>query len=266
MMTETLRGEALARWSTRLGRLDPRGGVTVSFDSEHQLYITHDDEDHAIAHPRRLTKLFNGHRARGRRLVYEYLLDRVPFEDGDWIIDAGANTGDLCLAFRALGKRVNIEAFEPSPGEFAALRSNLETCSSVIDFDAHQLALWNEESDGLTFYVKSGSADSSLLPIDDADGVVTVPSARLDDMFAEDTRRFRLLKLEAEGVEPEILEGATSLLARIEYVAADVGFERGKEQESTLPQVANILLERGFEIVGFEYGRLTLLFRNGKPA
>jgi len=262
MISELLRGEGLARWSTLLGRLDPRGGVSISFDTDRKLYITHDGEDHAVAHPRRLAKLFHGHHSRGRRLVYEYLLDRIPFEDGDWIIDAGANTGDLCLAFRALEKRVNIEAFEPAPGEFAALSTNLEKCSSVIDFHAHQLALWNEKSEDLTFYMKPGSADSSLLPIDDADEVLTVPSARLDDLFAEDTRHFRLLKLEAEGVEPEILEGAESLLPRINYVAADVGFERGKEQESTLPQVANILIERGFEIVGFEYGRLTILFRN----
>jgi len=259
---ELLQKETLAKWATRLGRIDPRGGITVSYDADRKLYITHDGEDHAIAHSRRLSKLFHGHHSRGRRLVYEYLLDRVAFEDGDWIIDVGANTGDLCLAFRALEKKVNIEAFEPAPGEYAALSANLATSSSVINFRAHQLALWNERSEGLTFYMKSGSADSSLLPIEDADDIVTVPSARLDDLFAGDTRRFKLLKLEAEGVEPEILEGAESLLPRIDYIAADVGFERGSEQESTLPQVANFLVERGFEIVGFEYGRLTLLFRN----
>lgn len=257
-----LKGNTLATWANIFGKLHPEGGVAVRYDAERKLYITTDGEDHAFAHPRRITTLFHGHASRGRNMVYEYLLDQIDFKDGDWIIDVGANSGDLCLAFRELNKVVNIEAFEPSPGEFAAVSYNLEACSAVDQHTAHQVALWNEESDGLTFYLKPGTADSSILPIKGATEVLNVPSARLADLFAGDDRRFKLLKLEAEGAEPEILEGAIGLLSRVEYVTADVGFERGENQESTLPEVSNLLISNGFEIVGFGYGRLVLLFRN----
>lgn len=257
-----LKGDGLARWTTRIANLDPRAFTAVRYDDDRKLYITHDGEDHAFAHPRRITTLYHGHHSRGRDLAYEYQLDQIPFQDGDWVIDVGANSGDLCLAFRALGKKINLEAFEPSPGEFAALTHNLATSSAVLEHKAHQLALWNEASDGLTFYLKPGSADSSVLPIKGASEVVQVPSARLEDVFADDNRQFRLLKLEAEGVEPEVLEGAGDLLTRVHFVAADVGFERGEETASTLPEVTNFMLAKGFEVHGFEHNRMVVLFRN----
>ena len=74
----------------------------------------------------------------------------------------------------------------------------------------------------------------------------------------------KLLKLEAEGAEPEVIKGALNLLKNIEYIAADLGPERGLKQESTLKEVVNILLENNFKIVDFKYPRICLLFRNKK--
>ncbi len=261
-LIKRLKGQRLASMATRAAKAFGRRNLSFTYDAGAQLYISHEGEEHAFFHPRRVTTLFSGQIERGRVLAYEYLLDQIEFSDEDWIIDVGANTGDLALAFRALGKRVNIEAFEPSPGDFQALRRNLNSCSAVNLHEAHQLALWNTDSEGLTFYLKPGSADSSVLPIKGATQTVTVPSKRLSDALGDDGRRFRLLKLEAEGAEPEILEGAEQLLPRIDFISADVGFERGQDAASTLPEVTNFLLQHGFEIAGFNSNRLVLLFRN----
>ena len=68
----------------------------------------------------------------------------------------------------------------------------------------------------------------------------------MDDFI---TDKVKLLKLEAEGAEPEILMGAENKLELIQYIAADLGFERGKKEESTYKQVTNFLLSRGFILV-----------------
>ena len=86
-------------------------------------------------------------------------------------------------------------------------------------------------------------------------------TVRLDQAVAH-LPRIKLLKLEAEGYEPEVIAGASGILDRIEYVSADVGFERGTAMQSTLPDVTNYLLSRGFEIVANGRHRLVLLFRN----
>ena len=257
-----LSGNYLAKYATRAAYFYGVQGLNVRFDPEQNLYFVQDSEIHAFSHPKRLWTLFNGQIARGKSLAYQYLLDQIDFQDGDHIIDVGANTGDLALSFRAIQRTVHIEAFEPSPGEFAALQHNLSECSAVTSHNAHQIALWNEPSPGLTFYLKPRKADNSLLPIKGATGQITVPGQRLDNILPSDKGRYRLLKLEAEGVEPEILQGAEKLLPKIDYIAADVGFERGTEALSTLPEVANFLTARGFKIIGFEGRRCVLLFEN----
>ena len=75
-------------------------------------------------------------------------------------------------------------------------------------------------------------------------------------------RRIKLLKLEAEGAEPEVIQGCDKILADIEFIAADLGEERGKEQESTMAPVINYVLSRNFEIISINAIRGSVLFKN----
>lgn len=61
-------------------------------------------------------------------------------------------------------------------------------------------------------------------------------------------RRIRFLKVEAEGAELEVLEGAGDMLRSIDWIAADLGFERGLEQRATAPEVIPFLLDNGFRL------------------
>ena len=69
-----------------------------------------------------------------------------------------------------------------------------------------------------------------------------------------------VLKVEAEGAEPEVLRGATQTLPKCRYVTVDCGRERGVDRESTLRDVCNILFDCGFFIVDCEIPRCGILF------
>ena len=73
------------------------------------------------------------------------------------------------------------------------------------------------------------------------DDKTKVPVDRLESYVSS---KIKLLKLEAEGAEPEILEGLGEKLNLVEYISADLGYERGVHCESTLVPVTNYLLER----------------------
>lgn len=79
-----------------------------------------------------------------------------------------------------------------------------------------------------------------------------------------ETRKIKLLKLEAEGGEIEVTLGALGILPNICYISADLGFERGVHQENTIAQVTNLLLENGFSMAKAiaPSGRMTFLFKN----
>ena len=55
-----------------------------------------------------------------------------------------------------------------------------------------------------------------------------------------DLKEIKLLKLEAEGAEPEILQGATEFY-QSEICSADVGAERGLKYETTILETIKFL-------------------------
>lgn len=181
-----------------------------------------------------------------------YFLPQIPFAAGDLVVDCGANVGELKYWFVEQGLAIEYIGIEPSPLEFRCVEEN------VAPSQAHNVGLWDRDGE-LDFYLSSQMADSSLIEPPEYDEIIRVPTRRLDQLLPG--RRIRLLKLEAEGAEPEAIAGAEALLDRIDYISADLGFERGVGQTSTLAEVTNFLLARGFEIVANGHKRLTVLYR-----
>lgn len=259
-LVRALDGQKFVRWANRISKLYKRG-VKFSHDPASGRYQASDAfGSHFFAYPARLWSVWDGLAYRGKQIGHEYLLDAISFKEGDTIVDVGANTGDLSLYFKVLGIKPTLICFEPAPKEFSTLSANLARADHVLSYQTHQLALWSEANEGLTFYLDGNNGDNSLLAFNKPVETVTVPAARLDEVL--ERRSYKLLKLEAEGAEPEILSGASGVLDCFEFITVDVGFERGVTAESTLPQVVNILLAHGFETIGYNGARHTLLFRS----
>ena len=252
-------GEQLANSASAAAFSKAGANPKFLYDAQASQYVVVDSNEHRFAHPARVYHYLAGLEARGKKLAQEYLIEKVPMENGDHVVDVGANVGDFGLALKARGVSAKVTAFEPSPLEFAALTRNLGSNDAVLSHKALNLALWSNDAEKMTFYLKSQTADSSLLPIDEFDEAISVSTARLDSQL--ERRPYKLLKLEAEGAEPEILDGAEGVLDCFEYVTADVGFERGMRQDSTLPEVAERLCAKGFKITAVGRERLVLLFQ-----
>jgi FkbM family methyltransferase len=141
-------------------------------------------------------------------------------------------------------------------------------CADLNVFDGKartvRKALWKEEGT-LSFYKKPEGADSSLFEVENADEVVQVPVTTLASLVSEaGIEHVRLLKLEAEGAEPEILRGCGEYLSNIDYIAADCGPERGLSQDETATDLINFLLARDYELIEMKFDRVVCLFRNRK--
>lgn len=193
----------------------------------------------------------NGLSERGVSLGREYFCDKIPFIDGDVVVDCGANVGDLQIYFEEQKLQIEYIGLEPSPSEFACLEAN------VAPSRAYNVGLWSDDCT-LSFYVSTRNADSSLVDPGEYTREILVKARRLDSLL---DCRIKLLKLEAEGAEPEVLIGCEKILGKIDFIAADLGFERGVSQESTLPEVTNFLLKHNFEMIELNQTRLIALFQ-----
>jgi len=201
---------------------------------------------------------WNGVETRAQSLTRAYFLDQIEFNDGDLILDCGAHIGDFFLSLKNLAVDFSYVAFEPSPPEFECLTKNIPSPHVV-----HNFGLW--DSDGLLqFYQSTNAADSSFIKPKKFELITKVQVKRIDQV---ESRKIKLLKLEAEGGELEVLHGAKGILRNIAYIAADLGFERGPNEENTIPTVVNFLLANKFELKKAiaPSRRETFLFRNTEP-
>ena len=188
-------------------------------------------------------------------LAQQYSLDTLAVEPGGVFIDCGANIGELGIWARARG--FEYIAIEPEQLE--------ADCCDINNFEAlaktHRVALWKEDTT-LEFHSKPDSADSSVFDMGNAVSV-KIPARKLDSLIdLSSSKGTNVLKLEAEGAEPEVLEGAEETLKLIDYVAVDCGYERGKEKKHTFIEVNRFLSARGFEPVEAKFRRVTVLYKN----
>lgn len=214
-----------------------------------------DTEIHLCRRPRH-NRYKRGVIAGTATLARDYHLDTIPLKAGDVLIDCGANIGELGVWAAQSG--LSYIAFEPEETE--------ARCCDLNNYrgepETRRQALWNTATT-LTFYSLPASADSSVF--DSGGGAVErkVSAVPLDEAVdLSDIEGTVVFKVEAEGAEPEVLQGAKASLARINWIAIDCGFERGPEKAHTFVETNNYLLDHGFRLRRAQFKRVTALYQN----
>ncbi|WP_447764718.1 FkbM family methyltransferase [Sphingopyxis panaciterrae] len=145
---------------------------------------------------------------------------------GDVVVDIGANTGYYSVlgAWRAFpgGK---LWAFEPNPTAYALMSDNLSNNGFGGMASRHRLALSNRQGEAALRVFPGYEATSTIRDVSDAfvehteretgraSHEVTVPVDTLDNIM-RDCPGIDFIKMDAEGHEPEIIDGARAILAR----------------------------------------------------
>jgi FkbM family methyltransferase len=191
-----------------------------------------------------------------------YCVDKLVFNSPPIVVDIGANIGEFSMGARSLlHSESRLICIEPDLVDYSALIQNIDVSKKSKNY-CFNVALSNQAGE-LDFYLNNDSGDSSLIENKTIKKIVKVKVRTLDEIMdevLESHEEISLVKLEAEGWEPEVLEGATITLHRTLYVAADLGPER--LGESTHLQCSELLKQRGFsEILNRDH---RYLFRNDR--
>ena len=185
-----------------------------------------------------------------------YCLDFIDFNNNDIVIDCGANVGELKLALNQRGVSIDYYAFEPDETVFKCLQLNSPDNTNNL----HNIGLSNANATKILF-IDSDGGNSSFIDFGSKQKK-EVESITLDSLNLN--KNIKLFKVEAEGHEPEVIEGSLETLKRTEYVTIDYGFERGVEQENTMVACNKMLYENEFKLVAFSEYRLIGLYKNSK--
>lgn len=127
------------------------------------------------------------------------------------VLDIGANLGMFSCLVAQLRPGRRILAFEPGPSTFPALQSSVRRNGANVE--CHRLALSDRDGEVAFAMRENARANSSIST--DGEGV-RVPTRTLDSVVAEfGIAEIGLLKIDTEGFETPVLQGATRVLNEI---------------------------------------------------
>jgi FkbM family methyltransferase len=140
----------------------------------------------------------------------------VAVEPGDSVLDIGANVGLTALRLASrVGSRGSVRAFEPNPTMLRYLRESIQRSrlQEIVEILPYALG---RVSGKATLRVPSGNAGMGSLAsgCEDVAEEHVVDVVRLDDVWKEQRwPRIDFIKIDVEGFESNVLEGARQTIA-----------------------------------------------------
>jgi len=168
-----------------------------------------------------------------RRKAYEpelteWLLSTITAGPGGVFIDVGANLGWFTLQAARLGKVVRVVAVEPDVGNHRLLQANLDRNGLAERVDAVACALGGGSGLARLNRYRGTNLGKHSLAIDHGQGGTWVPVESLDtllDRLGLSDAPVAAIKVDVEGYEPLVLEGATAALARADALLVELSPE-----------------------------------------
>ncbi len=173
------------------------------------------------------------------------------------IIDIGANRGMFSKTASYLFKNAKIIAFEPLKECYQELQK-LDTTISF--FECYNCAIGNKKEKSQIFK-SSYNYSSSLLEMTDLHKAAFPDSEKMfvedieittldEALFDKDLEKPVLIKIDVQGYENFVIEGATKILEKTDIIICELSFYRLYQNQILFQDVYNQLINLNFRFLG----------------
>jgi FkbM family methyltransferase len=178
----------------------------------------------------------------------------------DTVLDVGANIGQYADALRSSGFDGRIVSFEPLGDAYEQLARR---AAKDPRWTAARTAVGSEQG-SLEIHIAANSHSSSVLPMNDTHldaaphsrtvGSESVPVTTIADVVAahDVVPEKTLLKVDTQGYEKPVLDGAGELLARFAMIQLELSFVPLYDGQALYPELVERLTVLGFEWYGVD--------------
>jgi FkbM family methyltransferase len=161
-------------------------------------------------------------------------------KDGAVIIDAGANIGSFSVFSSHIKKNVTVYAFEPTKGTFDVLKKNTAAYKNIF---CYNLGLGEEATTKKIFFSTHSTGGSAFEDRGIVESHTSSDLSQMADIITIDAfvkqnniSRVDFIKIDTEGYEAKILNGARETIARFHPVMAMSAYHKA-EDRTVLPQI-----------------------------
>jgi FkbM family methyltransferase len=142
-----------------------------------------------------------------------YKMKNVFPKEGDVVLDIGAFRGETAIVFAdAVGKSGKVYAFEPIKNSFEIMKQNILTNGLSATIEPVNMGCSSSPKTSSAVSVESGAPWNF---ISDDDGSIPVQLTTIDDyVFSNNIEKVDFIKMDVEGFENDVLEGAEKVLQK----------------------------------------------------
>jgi FkbM family methyltransferase len=186
-------------------------------------------------------------------LSVENDLDRMGIGDPSVVFDVGAHLGQTALHFRKSFPSASIHCFEPVDENFTKLRMNTKGKSLI---HINNIALGNTRTSVIMQSRLSDQAHQVIPDHENTHAKEQMPIVRMEtiDSYMKDQgiSKIDLLKIDVEGYEMEVLEGAKGALerSRVKAILAECDFDPTDTQHTYFNDLWDHLRSKNFSFFG----------------
>ena len=231
----------------------------ISYLTKNSFSVQIDEGEFFTATPYRALNLSRGLEWRINLLAHSYGINwfKNIFKKKINVIDLGANIGEFSIFVAKKG--ANVFAIEHDKAVFKMLALNAKKYSqikafnySISNISGKQDIYYGTISGSSTIIKPHNTSKFKEFSIDnfkaDDKAVGVSEGITLDDFIDKNNiKKVDLIKCDAEGAEPEMLQGLNKHINKVGYFTIDTGPERNGEE--TTKEVIEILQSKNFEIL-----------------
>lgn len=195
----------------------------------------------------------------------EYDTKNIDFEEGDVVLDIGANVGSLSIMLAKQYPFLKIYAYEAHPINYTILKKNIED-NNVTNISAFNFAVYSVDDHFIDINLNSVNTGASTIFVNPKDhpklyspefSNIEVPTISMDSIIrSNNIDSIKLLKMDCEGSEFDIIENSNLINEiKISNFAIEVHLFMEKYGKS-VDNLVNILDEVTIDTVLLKYSGL----------
>jgi len=174
------------------------------------------------------------------------------------VIDVGAHSGEFSTAIQAVIPDIQLYAFEPLPdcctelrNKLASRNGHLKVFQAAVGDEHKSVQFWRSSFSKASSVLRMSDLHQSAFPWSADNRPITVEQVTLDECVDKMKLESKvLLKIDVQGYEDRVLNGAVQLLSQVHYVLVEVSIGTLYEGQAQFQTVYGNLIRQGFCYVG----------------